>query len=461
LTLTVTTIYTAQWLLPISSSPIKNGGLAVNGSKIAGVGPRDELTRLFPEGAVQELGPAIILPGLVNTHSHLELTAMRGYLEHEETNFFSWLRKLTLARLNLMTEDDIEVSALWGACEAVRAGTTAVGDASDLGRSSMKALKMIGLRGTVFQESFGPDAKLAQENFATLKTKVDEMRSLETDLVRVGVSPHSPYTVSGPQLELIAAFALNENLPLMIHAAESIAEELLIRNGTGPFAEGLQKRNISWDVPGISPIQHLHKRGILNTNALLAHCIRVNQEDLEIIAANGAMIAHCPKSNAKLGHGFASLSEFLKNGINVGLGSDSVASNNTCDMIEETRFASLLSRAVAPPGGVKERVSLSESLRLATSGGAACLDLSESGSLHVGANADFIAVSIAGAHQTPGYDPEATLLFASSGRDVSLTVVDGRELYRQGRLLTVDEERLNARISEVSRKLMSHEYSSS
>jgi len=457
----VTTIYTAQWLLPISSSPIKEGALAVDGSKIVGVGHRDELTRLFPENSLQDLGTAIILPGLVNAHSHLELTAMRGYLEHEEGNFFSWLRKLTLARLNLMTDDDIEVSALWGACEAVRAGITAVGDASDSGRCSMKALKSIGLRGTVFQESFGPDLRLARENFATLQTKLDELQSLQTELVRAGVSPHSPYTVSGPQLELIAAFALKDNLPLMIHAAESVAEELLIKNGTGLFAEGLQKRAIHWDVPGTSPIQHLHERGILETKALLAHCIRVNQNDLETIAANGAMIAHCPKSNAKLGHGFASLSSFLKNGINVGLGSDSVASNNTCDMIEEARFASLLSRAVARPDNVQGRISNTEFLRLATSGGAACLGISESGSLRIGANADFIAISSSGVHQNPEYDPEATLLFASSGRDVVLTVVAGRELYSNGRVMTVDEERLSARINEVSRKLLSYEYSGS
>ena len=433
----------------------------MDGSKIVGVGPRDELIRLFPENSLQDLGAAIILPGLVNAHSHLELTVMRGYLEKEETNFFSWLRKLTLARLNLMTDDDVEVSALWGACEAVRAGVTAVGDASDLGRCSMKALKSIGLRGIVFQESFGPDASLAQENFGILKTKVDELQSHQTELVRVGVSPHSPYTVSGSQLELIAAFALKENLPLMIHAAESVAEELLVRNGTGLFAEGLQKRNIHWDVPGMSPIQHLNQRGILATKALLAHCIRVTQDDLQSIYANGAMIAHCPKSNAKLGHGFASLTSFLKNGINVGLGSDSVASNNTCDIIEETRFASLLSRAVAPADNSVKRISNSEFLGLATSGGAACLGITESGSLRVGANADFIAVSTAGTHQTPDYDPEATLLFASSGRDVVLTVVAGRELYRHGRVMTLDEERLNARINEVSRKLMSHEYSGS
>jgi cytosine/adenosine deaminase-related metal-dependent hydrolase len=457
----VTTIYAARWLLPVASQAVEDGALVVEGSKIAGVGSCAELLGLFPESSVQDLGNAIILPGLVNAHSHLELTAMRGYLENEETNFFSWLRKLTLARLNLMTEDDIEVSALSGACEAARAGVTAVGDASDAGRLSMKALQSVGLRGIVFQESFGPDANLAKENFVTLQAKVDQLLASQTELVRVGVSPHSPYTVSGPQLEMIADFALREKLPLMIHAAESAAEESLIKDGTGLFAEGLQKRNIVWDIPGMSPIQYLKERGILETKPLLAHCIRVDQHDLEAISADGASIAHCPKSNAKLGHGFARLSAFLQNGINVGIGSDSVASNNTCDILEETRFAALLSRAVGSGDNTQSRVGNPELLHLATSGGERCLGLNEGGPLQPGAEADFIAVSVAGTQQTPMYDPAATLLFSSSGRDVVLTVVAGREIYRNGRIETVDEERLSARINEISRKLSGHEYSGS
>src|SRR6185369_13573397 len=116
-------------------------------------------------------------PGLANTHTHLELTALRGYLENEERDFFVWLRKLTTARLELMTPDDIRVSATWGACEAARAGITYVSDASDSGLMSMQALQDVGLRGVVYQESFGPDVRLVSENFAKLKNKVEELRS--------------------------------------------------------------------------------------------------------------------------------------------------------------------------------------------------------------------------------------------------------------------------------------------
>src|SRR5688500_14097383 len=226
----------------------------------------------FPHFEIEDFGEALILPGLVNTHTHLELTALRGYLENEEQDFFAWLRKLTLARLERMTPDDIRVSATWGACEAVRAGVTCVGDASDSALMSMLALKDVGLRGVVFQESFGPDPRLVQENFEKLKTKVSELREVEDELVRVGVSPHAPYTVCGPQLESIAEFARAEQLPLMMHAAESHAEELFVREGCGIFADGLAKRGIEWNTPRVSTIQYLKQVGILDVEPLLAHC---------------------------------------------------------------------------------------------------------------------------------------------------------------------------------------------
>src|SRR5215204_5143628 len=237
----MTTIYSARWVLPVSAPPIDNGAVAVAGQRIAGVGPHAEIVEQFPEFQVETFGQAIIIPGLVNTHTHLELTALRGYLENEESDFFAWLRKLTVARLELMTPDDIRVSATWGACEAVRAGITCVADASDSAMTSMLALRDVGLRGVVYQESFGPDARLADENFEKLKTKVEELRAVESDLVRAGVSPHAPYTVCGPQLELIAELAGAERLPLMMHAAESEAEDLLVREGRGVFAEALAR----------------------------------------------------------------------------------------------------------------------------------------------------------------------------------------------------------------------------
>ncbi|HEX7773386.1 MAG TPA: amidohydrolase family protein [Pyrinomonadaceae bacterium] len=431
----MTTTYTARWVFPVSSSPIEHGAVVVDGERIAAVGSRTEIVERFPESKLESFGEAIILPGLINTHTHLELTVLRGYLENEERDFFAWLRKLTIARLELLTPDDIRVSATWGACEAVRAGITYVEDASDSALMSMMALRDVGLGGVVYQESFGPDARLAVENFEKLKVKVEALRANETTIVRAGVSPHAPYSVCGPQLEMIAKFALEEKLPLMMHAAESEAEEQLVREGCGVFAEGLARRSIEWKTPGLSTVQHLKRHGILAARPLLAHCIRVDNDDIDTLRIYEARVAHCPKSNAKLGHGRAPFAKFLESGVAVGLGSDSVASNNTCDILEEARFATLLARA----GG--SDISAARVFEAAT------------GDLKEGGQADLAVVSLAGVHQTPSYDPITTLIFASSGRDVILTVVAGREVYRDGRVTTVDEDRLRARIKEITVKL--------
>jgi cytosine/adenosine deaminase-related metal-dependent hydrolase len=448
----MTTIYSARWVLPVSSPPIEHGAVAVEGPLIVAVGNGAEIASRFPDARIESFGESAILPGLINTHTHLELTTLRGYLENEEHDFFAWLRKLTLARLERMTPDDIRVSATWGACEAVRAGITCVGDASDAAAMSMLALRDVGLRGVVFQESFGPDPRLVEENFGKLTAKVAELRQIENELVRVGVSPHAPYTVCRVQLELIAEFARDELLPLMMHAAESEGEELLLREGAGILAAGLAKRGIEWTPPRTSTIQYLKSCGVLDVQPLLAHCIRVDDEDIETLRETGAKVAHCPKSNAKLGHGRAPFAKFVEAGVTVGLGSDSVASNNTCDVIEEARFALLLARNAC---GLKDpTLTTSRMLAAATTGGAQCLGLKERiGVLGEGYQADLIVVGLTGTHQLPVYDPSTTLIFASSGRDVVLTIIAGREVYRDQRVLGVDEERLRARLTEIAEKL--------
>jgi 5-methylthioadenosine/S-adenosylhomocysteine deaminase len=447
-------LYCARWVLPVTAAAIEDGAVAIEGARLIGVGTRPTLAAAFPEADVEDFGEAAILPGLINCHSHLELTVMRGYLEREENDFKAWLGKLTLARLERMTPDDLYASAAWGVIEAARAGVTCVGDASDAASASLRALRDVGLRGIVYQEAFGPDPKLAREQFEKLRERVAQLRSGESTLARLGVSPHAPYTVSAPLLELIAEFALVEELPLMMHAAESEAESEFMLKGRGPFADGLTRRGIEWRVPGASTIQYLASLGVLRTRPLLAHCIRVDEADIKTIKDWDARVAHCPKSNAKLGHGHAPLSLFLSSGLKVGLGSDSVASNNTCDLLEEARFAALMSRALEDQHDASEMTSADEALSLATLGGARALGLEDHlGSLDAGKQADLTVVSFEGTQQLPVYAPAAALIFASSGRDVRLTVVAGREIYRDGRVLTVDEERLRARIVEIAGKV--------
>ncbi len=439
----------------MSEAPIADGALAVAGEKIISVGTRAALLEQFPDSTAHTFTDAAIIPGLVNVHSHLELTAMRGYLEAEESDFFAWLRKLTVAKMERMTADDLYVSAAWGACEALRAGVTSLGDASDSGFTSMRAMRDAGMRGIVFQESFGPDPRLATENFETLRSKVAQLRELETSLVRCGVSPHAPYTVCAPQLEMIARFASDERLPLMMHAAETRMEELFMRDGEGPFAAGLRGRGIEWQAPGISTVQYLQRHGVLEANALLAHCIHVDDKDLTTLAESETRVAHCSKSNAKLGHGVAPFQKMLDKDIVVGLGSDSVASNNTCDLLEEARFALLIARSRSDAESDVSSLTAKTLLETATLGGAKALGLeSKVGQLKEGFQADFAVISLTGVHQVPSYDVTDSLIFSSSGRDVIRTVVAGREVYRDGIVTTVDEERLRARVQEVRQKLV-------
>ncbi|HEX3143094.1 MAG TPA: amidohydrolase family protein [Pyrinomonadaceae bacterium] len=451
-------LYSARWVLPIASPTIDNGAVLVDDSVIVAVGARADLQTAFPHEPHEDFGNAAILPGLINAHSHLELTIMRGFLEREEHDFFAWLKKLTIARLK-MTDEDLFVSAACGAIEAARAGITCLGDSSSFAAQSMRAITAAGLRAIVYQESFGPDPKLAEENVGKLRAQLDAMRQLQTNLVRAGVSPHAPYTVSAPQLEMISRLALNEGLPLMMHAAESQAERQFLQEGAGPFAEGLKARGIEWRAPGVSTIRYLHDHGILDARPLLAHCINVDDDDLRLIKDAAAGIAHCPKSNAKLGHGRAPFAGFIAHGINFGLGSDSVASNNVCDILEEARFATLLARlsrgrsrhvgneANAP-------VSAQQSLFAATLGGARALRVDEQvGALREGLQADIAIVNLAGSAHQPVRDPHDALVFSASGRDVRLTIVAGKEIYRNQRVLSVDEKELQSRLEHLSRKL--------
>jgi 5-methylthioadenosine/S-adenosylhomocysteine deaminase len=453
--LRMTSLYTARWVLPIVSPAIDYGAVVMDDTKIVAVGTAQDITSQFPTARVNDFGNSVILPGLVNSHSHLELTVMRGFLEREERDFSAWLKKLTRARLAL-TAEDLFVSAMCGAVEAVRAGVTCFGDSCSLAAESMKALSQMGLRGIVYQESFGPDPTLARENIAKLTDQIAALRAQDTSLVHAGVSPHAPYTVSPPQLELIARLALDERLPVMMHAAESESERLFMFEGTGAFADGLRLRGIEWHAPGISTIQHLGQHGILETKPLLAHCVTVNDEDIELIKKSAASIAHCPRSNAKLGHGRAPFAKFLAADLKVGIGSDSVASNNNCDILEEARFATLLSRVseTSAAGATSGPVSAGQVLFACTLGGARALGLDDRiGSLAEGMQADLIAVGLDGAHQQPVSDPIDALVFSSSGADVRLTMVAGQEIFRDGNLPVTDQTDLLARLNTIRAKI--------
>ncbi len=431
-------IHAAGYVLPISSEPIRDGAVAIDGDKIVSVGTFEDLMRQFPAAEVTNHGQAAIVPGFVNCHSHLEITSMRGALDDVEHDFSAWLLKLNGLRADL-SDEDIIAAAVAGATEGAQAGVTCFGDIGRMGHAGLHALKKLGLRGVVFQETeFSPDNRTAEEDFLKLAAKFEELKAEESGLVSVGLSPHSPYTVGSRLFELIAQYAIINRIPLSIHAAESADEHELLTQGTGFFTSVYEKYGVEWESPHCTPVEYLERLGVLSTQPLLAHCVKASATDIAKIAANGAKIAHCPKSNAKFGHGYAPFEQFLDAGIATGLGSDSVASNNVCDMLEESRFAALAARNRTEGRGTNEVsalpsrrfISAKQMLETATLGGARALGLdAQIGTLDVGKQADIAIVSLTHTAQQPVSDIHTALVFASNARDVAMTMVAGRVVH--------------------------------
>jgi cytosine/adenosine deaminase-related metal-dependent hydrolase len=445
-------IFTAEWVMPVSSPPIRDGAVAIEGERISFVGSQAELGARphFAQAEITSFGRAAILPGFVNLHSHLELTLMRGFLE--DLAFRDWITKLTRTKYERLTADDFKWSALLGAAEAIRAGITTLADTGD-STAPFDALLESGLRGTAYREVFGPDPKNPGSNFDDLKAKVDEMRSRENARVRVGVSPHAPYTVSADLFRRVSHYAARESLDMCIHAAESEAERRLMLAGEGDFARGLSARGIEWPTPGMSTIQYLDSLGVLERAPLLVHAVTVDARDIASIARARARVAHCPKSNAKLGHGIAPLAAMLDAGVSVGLGTDSVASNNRCDLLDEARFCSLIHRAARRDFNWP---TAQLALRLMTLDGARALGLDgEIGSLEANKQADLVVLGLDQAHNTPVDDPEAAIIFSAASSDVRMTMAAGVVLFDGLRVTTLDEPAISDRVNLTVEKMRS------
>ena len=377
---------------------------------------------------------------------------MRGFLDDVEEDFYSWLMKLTVTRAEKLDAEDITTAAICGALEGVRAGVTCFADIGRFGKAGFEALKTAGLRGILFQETeFSPKDSEADTEFAKLKDKFLALRETESELVKVGLSPHSPYTVSSKLFEKLTDYSLSENVKLTIHAAESKQEEDFFQTGEGFFANVYKKLNLEWNAPRQSSIRYLERLGVLRAKPLLAHCVKVSETDIDLIAESDSSVAQCPKSNAKFGHGSAPLEKFLDKNTRIGFGSDSVASNNTCDILEEARFGALFARNSSD----RQRfLNAREIIKTATLGGAAALGLeAQIGTLETGKQADLIVVSLDNIAQMPIHDLYTALLFASNARDVKMTMVAGKEIYRDGTATNVDENQLKSEMRAISKKM--------
>jgi 5-methylthioadenosine/S-adenosylhomocysteine deaminase len=440
------TRYHARWVLPITADPIADATVAVHDGRIAYVGPRAGAPGPRDEDDV-DLGDALLLPGLVNAHCHLELTAMRGFLDG--LGFRDWILRLTHARTAVLDPAALLDAARLGVEEGVRAGVTTFADTGDSG-AGFDAMLERAVRGVSYREVFGPDPSQCERAVAGLRERVLAMRERETPLVRAGVSPHAPYTVSDPLFRATAELATELGAPMAIHIAESALESALVTDAAGEFADGLRRRGIAVAPRARSPIALLEELGVLDADPLLIHCVRVDAHDVRAIAERRCGVAHCPASNARLAHGIAPLAELLAAGVDVGLGSDSVASNDRMDILDEARLALLLASARAQRVGV---ITAARALELATLGGARALRLdAEIGSLEAGKAADLAAFPLAAAARGPTHDPVAAAVLALAGTPAALVVVAGRVLVRDGRALDADPE-LPSRVQRTADRM--------
>ena len=407
----MTAVYAADWVVPVEGEPVREGGVAVEDGRIVAVGPAAEL-----EGKRRSFPDAVIVPAFVNAHSHLEYAVYAGF--GDGLSFPPWI-DLHVTRKRRLLDGDAVAIALLGAAECLRSGIATVGDASFTGAAA-PACAELGLQAIVYLEVFGDDPSKARERFDELRAAVAGSLS---DRVRLGVSPHAPYTTSADVYEACAELGL----PVATHLAESDAEQEWLLHGAGSMTSAA---DLLVAPAGRTAIRLLADRELLGPHLLAAHCVHVDAAEIELLAEHDVAVAHCPRSNAVLGCGAAPLADLLSAGARVGLGTDSPASTPSFDMFEEMRIAVYASR-------IRERrpdaLSASTALELATLGSARALGLGdETGSLAAGKRADLAVVSLAGSPFLPWEEPTTAVVFGGSPDRVILTLVAGEVRYEEG-----------------------------
>jgi cytosine/adenosine deaminase-related metal-dependent hydrolase len=399
-------ILSADWVLPVEGEPIPNGAVAIESGRISAVGAASEL------GEGERFADSVIVPGFVNAHSHLEYAVYAGF--GDGLPFSPWLA-VHVERKSRIGWDEMLASARLGAAECLRSGITTVADYS-FSAAGAAACAELGLRGIVYLEVFGAEPETARERFERYAALAEEHVS---ERVRLGISPHAPYTCS---LD-VYAWCASLGLPIGTHLAESVAEGEWLVEGRGE----LSALPVVVDPFGETGIRALARRGLLGPELLAAHCVHVDAEEIGLLAEHRVGIAHCPRSNAVLGCGIAPLAELTAATDRVGLGTDSPASTPPFDVFAELQASVLFARARA---GRPDALSASAALELATLGSARALGLdAEIGSLAPGKRADLAVVSLEGSSYLPWEDPAGAVVFGGSPERVICTLVDGDTRY--------------------------------
>jgi len=445
-------ILTADWVLPVTKSPIKNGAVVVDGSKIKAVGSVAVLKEKYPAAKLLAYEKAIILPGFIDAHTHLEYAVFRGL--GDDLSYVDWRILLSKKETKLNAEDWF-ISAQLGVAEAIQSGITFAANISAT-EAGLKAIKQAGLRARAYYEVIGVNHKDVPELVRKTVAQVDKWQEeAANSLLSIGVAPHSVYTVCPPLIKAVGELARKNGWPVSIHVAGSKDEVDFIKYGSSKLATEFREvnkwGNVLWQPTGVTPVKYLLQWGLFANDLLAAHCLHVTENDLLTLKKYQVAVAHCPKCSAKLGMGIAPLREFLQHGLRVGLGTDSPASNNTMDMFDEMRVGLLLQRGLTQ---TTQNAEARQFVYLATYGGAQALGLEKQiGSLEAGKEADIIVVDVSHSHQQPLADPYSALVFTANQEDVRLTMVAGKILYQDGNFYSLSLAEILNRAQKVRQKL--------
>ncbi len=389
----------AAWVLPVATPPIRDGSVLLDDrGRIAAVGPRDAVP-VSGDVPVDDLGDVVILPGLVNTHTHLELTGFAGLVE--DVDFWEWIKHI-IALKSARTDEAFFHAAEQGIRDCWAGGVTTVCDLGNSGQV-IAALDHLGASGVAHHEVFDLHTGDPEQVMRRFAGQLEHLAPFAAGRVSLGVSPHAPYTVSGQVYRATGELARAHGVPIAVHIAEPPDESALLRDFTGTFADMLRERGVARlsDTP-ISPIGWLAQHGVLSPRTICAHAIHTDADDTELLRRHQAAIAHCPRSNRRHHRADAPVDRYVAAGLRVGLGTDSEASVAPLDLLAEARVARLLAGWTA-----------AETLHALTLGGAEALGMERDiGSIEPGKWADLAVIAV---RRPAGDSPEEAVL--RSGRD--------------------------------------------
>ncbi|MGW7275191.1 amidohydrolase [Streptomyces sp. NPDC054864] len=404
-----------------SGTVVRDGAVAVHEGRIVDIGPAERLRAAYEAADELDARDCLVLPGLINTHTHLAMTLFRGIAD--DVTLQGFLARVIPAEAEGLTPETVSAGIQGAIAESVRGGVTAALDMYWFHEAAEAVARDAGWRlltGPTFMDVPGPpDGRPYADRLGW--ASADLAARTPAPGTRPVVFAHSAYTLAPAQLTAISALAREHGALLHLHAAENAGE-----------VEMVTERH------GMRPVELLDSLGVLGPDTLLAHAVDLTDAEIGTIARTGTSVAHCPVSNLKLGCGIARVPDLLDAGVTVGLGTDGAVSSNTLDLLGAVKVAALVHKA----GGDPTAVGAEQAVRMATIESARALGLGDQlGSLEPGKRADLIVLDLDRPHLTPRHDPWSMLAYAAASSDVRDTVVDGRVLMRDRTLVTVDERR--------------------